>query len=182
MKLITPSVVWIILMSLVLSNKSIQRPQQIAPSKDCITSMLSNKRSLVDSIQHYLKYVGNYEIPIIAQQTSGDTTHYFISAFIATYMIKQNPPTAVVMVNNREVLLYLGKGSIAQTSPACYDYVIKKYSRLLHIDKINRREGRSPSYKNKGFNYDPIMGDIAITKDGQIITKHADKIPFIRYD
>ncbi|MBD2699271.1 hypothetical protein IC229_01395 [Spirosoma sp. BT702] len=173
---------WAVLIMLTLPDVDAQQPKQAITNKDCTKPLFLENRALSDSIREYLKYVGTYEIPIIAMQTSGDTTHYFVSAFLATYMIKKNPPIAIVIVNNRETLLYESKESIAKTAPACYNYVLKKYSYLLKVDKVNRKEGRPPSYENKGFNYDPIMGEILITKEGRIFTKHASKIPFIKYD
>ncbi|GAB3784863.1 hypothetical protein GCM10028818_45450 [Spirosoma horti] len=159
-------------------SKSQQPTQKITP-KLCVEELSSGDSVLTATIKGYLKYVDNHEIPIVAVETKGDTTHYFISAFIWTNSIKKNPPTSIVIFAGREALLYTGKGSIVQTAPACYQYLLKKYTRLLHIDKLNRSK-RLPADNDLGFSYDPISADIMISKDGHVTTKNGP-FPYIEH-
>lgn len=146
----------------------------------CVKLLSCGNRMLMDSLQKYLKYVGSYEIPIVAIQASRDTTHYFISAFISTYSIKKNPPTSVVNFVDRESLLYTNKVSLDKTSPSCYQYLLEKYSKVLRVDKLNRRDGVLPN-ASQAYIYDPILVDISITKNGHITAKLAKHFPFINY-
>ncbi|QHV94018.1 hypothetical protein [Spirosoma endbachense] len=93
-------------------------------------------------------------------------------------MIKRNPPTAIVTIMNREALLYAEKAPITQTAPKCYQYLIEKYSRLLHIDKINRRDGiPTDSYTGS---YDPINKEIVVIKGEPILVKSAKRFPYMK--
>ena len=166
---------------LTLSVSQSPRPTQRVSGEGCAKEFTLSNAALRDTLQAYLKYVANNEIPILAVQDSADTTHYVISAFITTYSIRKNPPTALIKLINREALLYTGKASMAQMAPSCLQYILKKYTQLLDIDKLYRRKV-IPSNKTGGFFYDPILKDIAVSKDGRITTKFPQRFPFITYD
>ncbi|WP_248476315.1 hypothetical protein [Spirosoma liriopis] len=158
------------------------QPERTIQEKDltqCVRALSIENKELTDSLQRYLKYVSQHEVPIVAVQKVGDTTHYYVSAFISTYSIKQNPPSAIVNFIDREALLYTGKSSLRQTSPKCYQALLKKYHKLLHIDVINERD-KVNSDNPPLYTHDPISADVAVATNGRIVMHSNGRFPFTK--
>lgn len=146
----------------------------------CVSPLDIKSPALLNELKRFFASIQNYELPIIALETKGDSSFCYISALISTHDIQRNPPTAVVKVLNREALLYTGTESVARLSTDCQQYLIRKYLNILHIDKINKKSGLPPG-SPMGGSYDPVL--VKISVKGTRVTRmtNPDKFPFFNY-
>ncbi len=143
----------------------------------CTSQLQINNPALLNELEKLFTYIGDYELPIIALNRKNDSLFCYVSAFIGTYQIQKNPPTAIVKILNREVLLYTGNEAVAQLSDNCKKYLIRKYLNVLRFDKINKERGL-PAGSSIGGNYDPVLVKISVEGTKVIFMKDFDRFPF----
>lgn len=151
-----------------------------AINSPCVSRLDIRSPALLNELRRFFASIQAYELPIIALETKDDSSFCYISALMSTHSIQKNPPTAILSVLNREALLYTGHEAVAQLTADCQQYLIKKYIDILHVDKVNKRQGLPPG-TDDGWAYDPVNVKISL-KDGQVIkVTNPDHFPFYKY-
>jgi hypothetical protein len=146
----------------------------------CVSPLDIKSPALLNELKRFFASIQDYELPIIALETRGDSSFCYVSALISTHDIQQNPPTAIVKILNREALLYTGNESIGQLTVDCKQYLIRKYLNILHVDKINKKYG-SPPGTPMGGTYDPVLVKISVRGTKVMKVTNPDKFPFLTY-
>lgn len=158
--------------SLPLSSKSSDLP--------CVSALAINSPALLQELEKVFVNIGDYELPIIALETKGDSSFCYVSALIGTYAIQRNPPTTIIRVLNREALFYTGNESVAQLTVSCKQYLEKKYQEILHVDKLNKKLGH-PLGSALGGGYDPVLVKMYVRGSKVIRIKNSSSFPFFNY-
>lgn len=146
----------------------------------CVSPLSINNPALLKELARFFAYIEGHELPILALDRNQDSSFCYVSALMSTYAIRHNPPTAIVKVLNREALLYTGTESVAQVSTDCKQYLIRKYLNLLHVDRVNKKEG-APIGSSGGFIYDPILVKISLKGTKVVGVTNPDSFPHFTY-
>ena len=169
-----------------LSFMSTAQPKQTSPPNTkainslCVSPLDIKSPALLNELKRFFASIQDYELPVIALETKGDSSFCYVSAVMSTHDIQQNPPTAIVKILNREALLYTGNESIGQLTVDCKQYLIRKYLNILHVDKINKKYG-SPPGTPMGGAYDPVLVKVSVIGTKVIKVTNPDKFPFFTY-